>query len=282
MIQRCKYDALLIDLDGTLLDGRSEIRPRNLAALRALSESGVHVMIATGRSTVAALQVVADLELETPMLIFNGAAIYCPREGRLIEERVLSNRVVERALALGRERGYLMVAQQALGKFGTTPRTPDEQLALRFFHGLETVEPAHLPAEYVIRIIYFSGDHASSEELAREVSEALGAPLFLTDYPLRLLVSHRTSPLQVVDVHPPSRGKAEGIRFLQEHYGVPRERIVAVGDASNDIAMLRVAGLGVAMEGCCERTHAAADRVIGHHDSDAIAELVGELFGIRV
>jgi Cof subfamily protein (haloacid dehalogenase superfamily) len=279
MIQRCKYDALLIDLDGTLLDGESRIRPRNLEALRALEAAGAHVMVATGRSTVATLPAVEALELETPMLVFNGAAIWCPRQERLLEERILSNRVIRRALDLGRERGFLMVTQQARAKFASHPRDADEERALDFFNGVEIVGHADLPDEYVIRVIYYSAQHANSEDLAHDVLAALDAPLFLTDFPLNLLVHQRSSPLQVVDVHPPSRGKAEGLRFLREQYGVPAERVVAIGDARNDIAMLRAAGLGVAMEGCCERTRAAADRTIGHHDTDAIAELVGELFG---
>ena len=84
--------------------------------------------------------------------------------------------------------------------------------------------------------------------------------------------------MHVVDVHPPSKGKAEGLRFLEEAYGIPAERVVAIGDAGNDVEMLRAAGLGVAMGQAQEPVQRLADRVIGDHDSDAIAELVEELF----
>lgn len=282
MIRRSAFDALLVDLDGTLLDGRGRVRPRNAAALQALEAAGVRVMIATGRSTVATLPAVEHLELVTPMLVFNGAGIWCPREERLLEERILATRTVRRALDWGRERGYLMVTQLAREKYALRPRNSEEEQALAFFHGLQFVEPEELPDEYVIRVIYYSPDHESSQDLAREVHEVLGAPAYLTDFPLSLLVTHRASPMNVVDVHPPIRGKAEGVRFLGEHHGITPDRVVAIGDASNDVSMLLEAGLGVAMESACERTRAAADRVIGHHDTDAIAELVGELFGVEV
>ncbi len=55
-------------------------------------------------------------------------------------------------------------------------------------------------------------------------------------------------------------------------------RIVAVGDATNDIPMFEAAGLAVAMEGSMRETLAAADRVIGSNGSTALAELVEELF----
>ena len=282
MIRDRSYDALLVDLDGTLLDDQGQIRPRNFAALKALESAGVHVMIATGRSSVASLPVVSALELRTPMLVFNGAGIYCPQAGRLIEERILSNRVLQRALEYAYERGYLVVAQQAQAKFATTPRDADEEQALAFFHGLQVVDAANMPREYVIRLIFYTASFADSADLRRDVRAALVDPLFLTDFPLNLLVSHRASPLQVVDIHPPSRGKAEGLRFLEETYGVPAQRVIAIGDASNDIQMLRAAGLGVAMQGSRQATLEVADRVIGDNNSDAIADLLVELFGLKV
>lgn len=279
MRERPPYDAVMLDLDGTLLDGTGQIRPRNAETLHALVERGVHVMIATGRSTMATLPVVQGLQLETPMLVFNGAAVYCPRTERFLEERVLSNRVVERSLAFGRDRDLLTVLQLGSEKYSTPPRCEAEERALAFFHGLQVVEREALPDEYLIRAIFFSKEHETSNDLRDEVEGHLEAPAFLTHFPLDLLASHRGSPLQVVDVHPPVRGKAEGLRYLAEHHGVQPERVVAIGDAGNDLEMLRAAGLGVAMGEARGEVREVADRVIGSHDSDAIADLLTELFG---
>ena len=104
-----------------------------------------------------------------------------------------------------------------------------------------------------------------------------GLPLYLTSFPLDALASHRTSPLQVVDVHPPCRGKAEAVRVLWEHYGIPAQRVIAIGDATNDLPMFAAAGLSVSMENGMSEARAAAQRLIGHNNSPAIAELVEEL-----
>ena len=71
---------------------------------------------------------------------------------------------------------------------------------------------------------------------------------------------------------------AEGLRVLHERWGIPAERVVAVGDATNDVPMLAAAGLGVAMGNSFPGTRSAADRVIGDNDTDAIGLLVEELF----
>ena len=67
--------------------------------------------------------------------------------------------------------------------------------------------------------------------------------------------------------------------MLAERFGIPPERVVAVGDADNDVPMLAAAGLGVAMENAYPAALSAAQRVIGPNDSDAIALLVEDLFG---
>jgi hypothetical protein len=272
------FDALLLDLDGTLLDQNGSIRPRNVSALGELQAAGVRVMITTGRSTVATLRVVGPLELESPMAVFNGAAIYCPRSERLIEERVLSNRALARALEFARGRDLLAVVQQAFDKSSTAPRDPMEDAALRGFTELAVMERDELPTEYVIRVVLFCAETGSAGEFRRAVQEAVDLPTYMTHFPLSALDGHRESKLNVVDIHPPCLGKAEALRYLEETHGILPERVVAVGDAGNDVPMLERAGLGVAMENGAQSALEASDRVIGGYGTDAIASLVDELF----
>ena len=272
------YDAILLDLDGTLVTSQGHILPRTLAALRAASASGTRVMIVTGRSVEGTLPVLEELGLDEPAVIYNGAGIYCPREGRLIEERVLSNRAVEATLGFARERDLLTVVMRPKEKFGLAPRNEHESSAMQWMEDLRTVAWEELPRETLIRITLFGLPGMESGQLGRELESNVDHPLYLTDFPLSCLAGHRSSPLGVVDVQPPCRGKAEALRYLDETHGIPPERVVAVGDASNDIPMLEGAGLGVAMEASMPSALAAAQRVIGSCDSESIAELVEELF----
>ena len=50
------YDALLLDLDGTALDPAGKVRESTRRAVRALDDSGVRVMITTGRSATASVR----------------------------------------------------------------------------------------------------------------------------------------------------------------------------------------------------------------------------------
>jgi len=272
------YDALILDLDGTLLDGRGAVRPRTREALDAARAAGVRVLVATGRSSLSAHPVLAQNGLLDPAVVFNGAAVYSPREQRMLEERVLSNRTRDRAVAFGLGRGWLTVLMCAGRKLSLAPRDEEEERALAFMTSLEIVEPADLRAEFVIRVTYLARRRGDSAGFAREVEAAVAEPAYLTHFPLSALDAHRGSDLQVVDLHPPCRGKAEALRVLEEHWGIPASRTVAVGDATNDLPMFEAAGLSVAMGDGMPEAVAAARRVIGGHDTDAIAELVEELF----
>jgi hydroxymethylpyrimidine pyrophosphatase-like HAD family hydrolase len=68
---------------------------------------------------------------------------------------------------------------------------------------------------------------------------------------------------------------------LEETRGIAARRVVAVGDATNDVPMFRAAGLSVAMGSGMKEARDAAQRVIGDNNSHAIAELVEELFLAR-
>jgi hypothetical protein len=79
----------------------------------------------------------------------------------------------------------------------------------------------------------------------------------------------------MLEVLPAGNDKARGVRTLLEHLGVPRERVVAVGDGENDVGMLALAGTGVAMANATETTKNAARFVLERsNDEDGVAEAI--------
>ena len=272
-----RYDALLLDLDGTLLNSDERIPAPTHAALLAAREAGVVVMTVTGRSLISAQPVMDELRFDTPTVLFNGCAVWCPKERRLIEERTLSNRTNRRVLEWAAARDAQVIVMTATEKLTHAPRTEAERRNFEGFYGMQFAPREELFREYTIRLSVLVDD-PDSEGVARELERAAGELVYVSHFPLSMLPRHRSNPYSAVDAHPPCRGKAEALRLLEERYGIPAERVVAVGDGDNDVPMLRAAGLGVAMgnaEGVALR---AADRVIGTNDSDAIPALIHELW----
>jgi len=75
---RDRFDAILIDLDGTLLDGRSQVTPRTRRAVQMLQEAGLFVVLCTGRSVAGTVLIHSALDLDTPLVAYNGSWIGYP------------------------------------------------------------------------------------------------------------------------------------------------------------------------------------------------------------
>ena len=71
--------------------------------------------------------------------------------------------------------------------------------------------------------------------------------------------------------------KAAALGFLCERWGIEPERVLAFGDADNDIDMLRFAGRGVAVGGMTGEVREAADEVVPGVDEDGVARYVERL-----
>jgi hypothetical protein len=273
-----RFDALVLDIDGTLLDDHEQIYPRTRAALDAARAAGVRVMLATGRSAGGARIVAHELGLDVPAIVFNGAAVYCPIEDKLIETTTLPEAMATALLTLAVDMEWLPVVASLDGQFSRPGRTPEEARVLAEFRGLHVVPEPDLPRQGAIRMTLISERHADSQTLRAAVQCVADGPAYLTDFALAALPRFRDSVMQVVDVQPDCAGKAEAFSVLMSRYGIDAGRVVAVGDANNDLPMLLGAGLGVAMGNATDEAKRAAQRVIGNNDGDALGALIEELF----
>ncbi len=273
------YRAIVLDLDGTLVADDGTIHPRTRSALQRIHERGIRVMVATGRSEGAAKPVVDELGFGVPTVVYNGAAVYCSTEGRVIEQVCLDAAEFDRVLQYSRDQNCLVVASNDGTKVGFSPPHIDGSIELHDMTKVRFVDDAsELRLDGVIRVSLFSNEHDGAGTFATHFQEQVPGDFYVTDFPLHLLPAYRQSRLMVLDVHPPCPGKARALELLDERYGISAEQTVAVGDATNDLPMLERAGLGVAMKGSMPQVLEVADRVIGENHTDTIAELVEDLF----
>jgi 5-amino-6-(5-phospho-D-ribitylamino)uracil phosphatase len=272
------YDALVLDVDGTLLDNRDQIHPRTHAAISRACANGVVVMLATGRSSGGAREVIRRLGLTTPAVVYNGAGVYCPLEDRIISAITLPPSMVAALLEHAARSELLPIVAQPDGRQLSRPgRNDEERSVLTDFRSLELLPEAALPTEDALRVTLLSARHSDSKSLWQEI-KPIATPAYLTHFPLSVLPRFAGSALQIIDVQPDCAGKAEVFPVLLDRFGVPRSRVVAVGDENNDLPMLREAGLGVAMGNASAAAKRSAARVIGDNESDALGALIEELF----
>ena len=68
--------------------------------------------------------------------------------------------------------------------------------------------------------------------------------------------------------------KKEGVEAMLKYYNKDASSLIFFGDGENDIALLRMAGIGVAMGNACDTAKKAADYVTLTNDEDGVADYI--------
>lgn len=264
---------IVTDLDGTLVDRNLTMVPRSRSALRGYLDTGGQVVIATGRSRAAMLPYHRELGLDGPAIVLNGACVLDPRSGVVLREwrfaagqwaRVV--RAVLDRLPAGSADPVVYVGQTAY-------RVGDPPLVLRYAarDGIATTALpgwGALPGP-VSKVLVACAAPAVAARVAGLVAGACPA--------VTVVASEST----YVELLPPGVDKGAALRWLAGSRAVPLAEIAAIGDNPNDIAMLAVAGLAVAVGDGHPATRAAADLVVGNCADGAVADLVERVGGGR-
>lgn len=82
----------------------------------------------------------------------------------------------------------------------------------------------------------------------------------------------------LIEISPISDNKGEAVKYLANHYGIPIEKTIAMGDNLNDLPMVKIAGLGVAVANATEKLKQAADFISVSNNDGAVAQII-EKFG---
>jgi Cof subfamily protein (haloacid dehalogenase superfamily) len=265
------YDLGAFDLDGTVLRRNLRITRQTIAALQNLRERGMRLVVATGRRFEDARDYATKLGFgdRDPVICYGGSMV------RRIDGETLLHRTLPRSLgvevlewAAARDLHARVFVD---GRIITSPDTPAalEHVRSGAEPGLSVVES---PAEWLMEggeeptklvIVDYPDDIGGWLQEARS---AFAGRLFVT----------RSLP-HYVEVGGSSATKSEALRFLCGRWGIVRERVLAFGDADNDIDMLRFAGRGIAVGGMTGEVREAADEVVPGVDEDGVARYVEDL-----
>lgn len=271
---------IALDLDGTVL--KHGFRPGGSAwadayfdselgeAIRALADSGHHVVISTGRSVDATLPIVEQLRIRPEWIVASNGAVTLKRDP--LATRAYRRELVEAfdpSDALTKIRPQLLTAHFAVeladGKFLYTKPIPAGTLP----ENQRQVDFEELLGVQAARVIVFSADH-TVEEFLRAV-EVLG----LTH------VSYGVGSASWLDIAPHGVTKASALETVRERLGVHPRNVFAAGDGRNDIDMLEWAGRmgdSVAMGQALPVVQAAARRVTGTIDEGGLLAALRDRF----
>jgi hydroxymethylpyrimidine pyrophosphatase-like HAD family hydrolase len=256
-----------LDLDGTVV-GYREFDAAPSAAVRAavdaVREAGVPVIVATGRPVWGALPTAEHLDLHGIELVCsNGAVVYDGGTGRVVHEVALDPGPAVRPLAALAPTAGFAVESGADGWFHTAEFVRD-------FPGpfLGEVSLDELAAMPTPRLVCRAEDYPSDEAAAIAAKALQGLP-----YGWDIGYS------SWIDVMAPGVSKASGVALVAADLGIAAADVLAIGDGSNDVELFSWVGHAVAMGQARDSVQAAAHAVTDTVDNDGVALALARWFG---
>jgi Cof subfamily protein (haloacid dehalogenase superfamily) len=235
-----------LDMDGTLLNDVQEVSEENAKWIRRALDAGVTVSFATGRGFRAAMPYAEQLGLDTPMITVNGSEIW--RRPNVLHQRSLMSAAHIEALH------GIALRHEECWYWGYTVDG--------VFNKEKWIDPADgYDAHEWLKFGYYMEDRSVLDRIYEEAS-AIGS-LEITN----------SSPWNW-EMNPAGVSKAAAIREVCGLLGIGMSQVAVMGDSLNDIAMIREAGLGVAVGNAQDAVKEAADAVTVTNNEHAVAHLI--------
>lgn len=270
------YQLAGFDLDGTLLQSDKTISPETIEAIRRLASVGVSFSVATGRPLSGVLETAQKLGIPCLYAVCsNGAAVYRITEKQItaLHRLALPAVTAQRLYELAEESQINLLLQCKGAVYTNRMNWYAEQEA---GYNRQTVKK--------LTKGFFQMPEADAIEKAVIADEEERVSAFLSQavLPGRWDVNQIRSMPCYLEFMNPAADKAVGLAWVAHFLGLQMTEVIAFGDGSNDIAMLREAGLGVAMGNADAQVIEAADRRTSGNDENGVATALWEIFYDRL
>lgn len=253
---------IAIDLDDTLLLDDLTISCRARKAISKAVEKGIHVTLATGRMYRSALPFALDLQLNLPLITYQGALVKYS-DGREVYHRPIEIDTARELVCLLMPYGH-HVNIYIDDELYMSKDSPEGQRYLKIarvpVHLAEELQDVLVRRPSKIVVI------ASSPELDRlavDAREFFGESLNIT----------KSKPTFLEFAHPQAT-KGLALEYLANSLGISSGNVMAIGDSPNDLDMLEYAGWGVAMGNADSEVKARARYITCSNNDDGVAEAI--------
>lgn len=253
---------VVCDMDGTLLNSDLQISKENLDAINALREKGIRFCIATGRPEQLVKEYIGPLQMEDPMILYNGSVIGHPFKKNRLYEMTLKKDDIQSIIEYCEENEitYMLYTQdRIISKPNYRVDFFEERNKLLskknqcVFEDIQDIE--EILKYNISKILLIESNQEKYEKTKTMVSQYSQ---------LEIVASQKG----FIDINPEGASKGNALQILANHFGYTLDEVVVFGDQDNDASMLEIAGIGIAMEGASTNAkNAASDQTISNNDS---------------
>lgn len=262
---------LALDLDGTIFSDNLIISDRTRKAIQAAKGMGVLVTIATGRMFTSARKIAVELDIDAPLICYQGAMVRHSGTGEMLFHRTVPRPLAHEIISAARERN-LHLNVYLDDRLYVADLTASALYYSQINYGLELTEVDDLHT------------WLEAQGYNNPTKLVIVTPAEETDAVLAEFTHLYGEQLQVTKSHPrftefthKECSKGVALAFLAEYLGITREEVMAIGDGHNDLDMLRWAGYGLAMPSAPQMVLDIAHSVCLPINEDGAAEAIERL-----
>ncbi|MFC4776847.1 Cof-type HAD-IIB family hydrolase [Paenibacillus sp. GCM10023252] len=260
------YKLIAIDVDDTLLTDDLIVTEGTKRAMEAAIAQGVTVTLATGRMFASAQKIAKQINLNVPIITYQGSLVKTLLDGRILYER---NVPTDAAKEL---RSFCDVHELHLQLYvDDILYVKEDNDKIRDYSRLSNIPYVVEPdfdklIEQPLTKMLIIDDPAYLDELADQLRPLIGDRVHITK-----------SKAHYLEFMHKEGTKGHALRFMAEHIGCSIDQTIALGDAWNDHEMIEAAGLGVAMGNAIQALKDVADYVTASNNDEGV-RLVIEKF----
>ena len=264
------------DLDGTLLTGRTEISDESRRLLNEAIARGAQFTIATARTPATVDGLLRGVEMRLPAVVMTGAALWDTRTLKYSDICTIPPETVARLRRIYIDCGVptfiyrLEDDKIVIYHSGDLTELEREFMRQRMGNPFKRFEHVRVdshgfPMQHDNVVLFYA--MLPNGRIERAYPE-------IKELDVNALMYHDMfgPEIAILEVFGPETSKANAVRRLARRIGA--DRIVAFGDNLNDLPMLRIADLSVAVTNAVEDVRSQADVIIGDHDEDAVARFI--------
>jgi hypothetical protein len=273
-MRKINYPLIVSDFDNTLTNGDRTVPQKNMDAIREYVSAGGKFVICTGRMLRAIKPEAQRLGLDGLLVGCQGAVIADISTGKILYENGMAAEQAAKVCDLLEAKHLYVNAYSGDDMYVNMPA--DNEYLKRY--------------ETITGVIGQRVDDRTMAQFLRESGKTFQKVLTLVAPKERndvfAYLQHEIgqdydvtcSADMLVEVSPKGDDKGAAVKFVADYYHIPLEKTVAVGDHFNDISMIKMAGVGVAVGNAEEATKREADFVAVRNTEGAIAQVI-ETFG---
>jgi Cof subfamily protein (haloacid dehalogenase superfamily) len=255
---------LIADVDGTLVTKNKMLTPRTCEAVDKLRAAGVMFTITSGRPPRGMAKLIEPLKLTAPVAAFNGGMYVKSDLTTVLVQHTIPREVARAAVDFLRQAGLDVWVYQGDDWFITNPTGPRVARETNNV-GFEPTVIANIYSvlDAPIKIVGVSEDRDLLARAETELTARLG-----TD------AAAARSASAYVDVTHPEANKGMVVREAARLLNLPLEQIATIGDQVNDVPMLSIAGMGIAMGNASDEVKVVARHITRSNEEDGFAHAV--------